>query len=177
MVKAKPPTLKSAKLTKGQVVIVRTDYNLPLGSRGEILDDFRLRQSLPTLEFLLKRGCAVIVFVPPGPAGRQIGRQSEPGSGCPAFAPTTAKNSGQIQSNLSGWFKPACSSVGSSPVRSWFLRTPAFIRRRQSTISQYRDQPGWLWSIFCPRLFRGPPSLPTPPLSVSPSCCHRLPVC
>lgn len=45
----------------GKKVLVRADYNVPLDDRGEITDDYRIQQSLPTLRFLLERGCAVIV--------------------------------------------------------------------------------------------------------------------
>lgn len=46
----------------GKVVLVRTDYNVPLTSDGEIQDDFRIRSSLPTLQALLERGCTVVII-------------------------------------------------------------------------------------------------------------------
>ena len=38
----------------GKRVIVRVDFNVPMRNMGEILDDFRIRRALPTIEFLLK---------------------------------------------------------------------------------------------------------------------------
>lgn len=45
----------------GQVVLVRADYNVPLNADGTIADDYRLRRSVPTLEYLLERGCRVVI--------------------------------------------------------------------------------------------------------------------
>ncbi len=46
---------------KGKQVFVRTDYNVPLDSQGRVSDDFRIRASLPTVEFLLAQGASVIL--------------------------------------------------------------------------------------------------------------------
>ncbi len=42
-------------------VLVRTDYNVPLDEKGNITSDYRIQQSLPTLEYLLKRNAKVII--------------------------------------------------------------------------------------------------------------------
>jgi len=46
---------------KGKKVFVRTDYNVPLDGAGTVTDDFRVRSSLPTIEYLLAQGAAVIL--------------------------------------------------------------------------------------------------------------------
>jgi phosphoglycerate kinase len=47
---------------KGKKVLVRVDYNVPMDSEGEITDDIRIRSSLPTVEYLLENGAAVILM-------------------------------------------------------------------------------------------------------------------
>lgn len=45
---------------KGKAVLLRADYNVPL-ERGKIADDYRIKQSLPTVNFLLERGAKLII--------------------------------------------------------------------------------------------------------------------
>ena len=45
-----------------QTVLVRVDYNVPLASDGSISDDFRIKASLPTLNYLLERGCKLVLI-------------------------------------------------------------------------------------------------------------------
>ncbi len=61
---AKPPVLEDLPPVEGRRVLVRADLNAPLRAHGagfEVADDFRLRVSVPTLEWLLARGAAVTV--------------------------------------------------------------------------------------------------------------------
>ncbi|MBI3889832.1 phosphoglycerate kinase, partial [Candidatus Saccharibacteria bacterium] len=46
----------------GQTVLVRADYNVPLNGDGTISDDLRIRASLPTLRYLVERGCKVVII-------------------------------------------------------------------------------------------------------------------
>jgi phosphoglycerate kinase len=43
----------------GKRILVRTDYNVPLDA-GRITDDFRIRASLPTIEWLTERGASIV---------------------------------------------------------------------------------------------------------------------
>jgi phosphoglycerate kinase len=45
---------------KGRRVLLRADYNVPL-ENGKISDDYRIKQSLPTINYLLEHGAVVIV--------------------------------------------------------------------------------------------------------------------
>lgn len=42
-------------------VLVRVDYNVPMKD-GKINDDLRIRASLPTLQYLLERGCSLVLM-------------------------------------------------------------------------------------------------------------------
>ncbi len=54
-------TVKDAKI-RNQVVLVRTDYNVPI-TNGEVTSDFRIRASLPTIEFLREQGAKKIILI------------------------------------------------------------------------------------------------------------------
>lgn len=54
-----------------KTVLVRADYNVPLTGEGAISDDLRIRASLPTLRYLLDRGCKIVIISHLGrPEGR-----------------------------------------------------------------------------------------------------------
>lgn len=46
---------------KGKQVLVRADYNVPIWADGEIAGDYRIRQSVPTIQYLIKQGCKVVI--------------------------------------------------------------------------------------------------------------------
>lgn len=52
------PTLSDLGDVSGKRVLVRTDFNVPIDN-GEIVDDFRIRAALPTIEWLTSRGAHV----------------------------------------------------------------------------------------------------------------------
>lgn len=64
---------------KGQVVLVRVDYNVPLETLADgtvqVVSDLRIRASLPTIEYLRERGAEKIILI--SHLGRPEGREKE----------------------------------------------------------------------------------------------------
>jgi 3-phosphoglycerate kinase len=52
-------TIKDINL-KGKTVLLRADYNVPVKD-GKITDDYRLQQSLPTIHYLQKQDCKIVI--------------------------------------------------------------------------------------------------------------------
>src|SRR5438477_6868160 len=46
---------------RGKRLFVRVDFNVPLAADGEITDDTRIRQTLPTLDYALKGGASLVL--------------------------------------------------------------------------------------------------------------------
>ncbi len=46
---------------QGKRVLLRVDYNVPLNEEGAITDDTRIKETLPTINYLLERGAALIL--------------------------------------------------------------------------------------------------------------------
>ena len=47
---------------KNKKVLVRCDFNVPLDKEGNITDDIRIKASLPTINYLLDKGAALILM-------------------------------------------------------------------------------------------------------------------
>ena len=43
-------------------VLLRCDFNVPLDEKGNILDDFRIKKSLPTIEYLIEKGAKPVLL-------------------------------------------------------------------------------------------------------------------
>ena len=47
---------------KNKRVLVRCGFNVPFDEKGNILDDFRIRQTIPTIEYLVKKKAKVVLM-------------------------------------------------------------------------------------------------------------------
>ena len=52
-------TIRDVQL-KGKTVLLRADYNVPL-ENGKITNDYRIKQSLPTIQYILDQGATLII--------------------------------------------------------------------------------------------------------------------
>lgn len=58
---------------QGKRVLLRCDLNTPLDRKGNIADDFRIQQALPTIEYLLLQGAKVVLLSHLGePGGKRV---------------------------------------------------------------------------------------------------------
>ncbi len=46
----------------GKRVLLRVDYNVPKDSEGRITDDYRIKKSLPTIQYLLVRSAKIVII-------------------------------------------------------------------------------------------------------------------
>lgn len=55
-------SLKQLPIREGKRVLVRADLNVPLDKHGNITDDTRIRESLPTIQYLLKKKAIILLL-------------------------------------------------------------------------------------------------------------------
>lgn len=53
--------LKDFSVT-GKKVLVRCDFNVPLDKKGNVLDDFKIKQTLPTIKYLIEERAKIILM-------------------------------------------------------------------------------------------------------------------
>jgi len=75
-------TIKDVDL-KGKRVLLRADYNVPIKD-GKVAEDYRILQSLPTVNYLLQQGSAVIIC-------SHLGRPSGPGDKANSLQPVAER--------------------------------------------------------------------------------------
>ena len=53
-------TIKDINI-KNKTILLRSDFNVPISSDSKVSGDFRIRQALPTIEYLIENNCRVII--------------------------------------------------------------------------------------------------------------------
>lgn len=64
-------SIRKVKNLKGKKVLVRVDFNVPVQD-GVVLDDFRIKKSIPTIKFLKSKGAKVILISHLGKGGDSL---------------------------------------------------------------------------------------------------------
>jgi phosphoglycerate kinase len=68
---------------RGKRVLMRADYNVPMANR-HISDDYRIRQSLPTIKYILEQNASLVII-------SHLGRPSGPGDKSASLAPVAER--------------------------------------------------------------------------------------
>lgn len=63
-------SIKEISSLKGKKVIVRVDFNVPMDG-DKVVDDFRIKAAIPTIDFLKKKGAIVILIAHIGDSGEK----------------------------------------------------------------------------------------------------------
>lgn len=64
-------SVKKIKNLKGQRILVRADFNVPI-ALGKVEDDFRITKALPTIKFLRAKGAKIILITHLGKGGETL---------------------------------------------------------------------------------------------------------
>lgn len=71
--RVKIKSIEQHKKLRGKKVLMRCDFNVAI-ERGKVVDDFKIKQSLPTVRFLMAKGAKVILMTHLGrPGGKKVG--------------------------------------------------------------------------------------------------------
>lgn len=63
-------SIKEIGSLSGKKVLLRVDFNLPMKD-GKVLDDFRIKKAIPTIEYLHKKGAIIIILAHLGEDGKE----------------------------------------------------------------------------------------------------------
>ncbi len=64
-------SIKQIKNVKGKTIIIRVDFNVPI-KNGQVSGNFRIKKTLPTIEFLQKKQAKIILIAHLGAGGTTL---------------------------------------------------------------------------------------------------------
>lgn len=65
-------TIKDIKNLKGKRALLRVDFNVPM-EKTQVLDDSRIKEALPTIQYLIEKGSSVVIISHLGrPEGKKV---------------------------------------------------------------------------------------------------------
>ena len=67
-------TIRDYDFAGGKRVLVTVDFNVPVNDDGTVIDDYRIRQTLPTLQYLIDQNCSLVLI---GHLGRPKSRDDQ----------------------------------------------------------------------------------------------------
>jgi phosphoglycerate kinase len=63
-------SIKDIEVLAGKKILLRVDFNVPM-KNGKVIDDFRIRKAVPTIEYLHKKGASIIILAHIGEDGKE----------------------------------------------------------------------------------------------------------
>lgn len=77
MINKKLKAIDKAKLSKGMTVLLRINADVPLNAKGQIADDSRVKDAIPTINYLLKKQVKIVILNKIGrPNGKRLKKLS-----------------------------------------------------------------------------------------------------
>ena len=67
-------TIRDYDFAGGKRVLLTVDFNVPVNDDGTVIDDYRIRQTLPTLQYLIDQNCSLVLI---GHLGRPKSRDDQ----------------------------------------------------------------------------------------------------
>lgn len=137
------PTMKQLK---GTIVLIRADFNVPLGKNGKILDDTRIKLGLPTIQYALKNGAKKVVIM------SHLGRphaEIRPELSLARIAKHTAKLLGERIHFISSWnFDEIKKAIEDAPEKIIMLENLRFEKGEEEASSIFAKSLASLGTIF-----------------------------
>lgn len=99
------PTLDKLDVA-GKTVLLRTDYNVPIQD-GVVHDDFRIRASLPTIQYLQKQNCRIIIL-------SHLGRPDGKPEAQYSLVPVAKRLTDLLRTKVA--FAKVASEIGDAPI-------------------------------------------------------------
>lgn len=123
---------------QGKIVLLRTDYNVPIKD-GVVHDDFRIRASLPTIQYLLDKNCRIIIV---SHLGRPDGKPAEEFS----LRPTAKRLTDLLRKKIS--FAKTIAAAKESKDEIVMLENIRFDRREEANDPELANELASLADVY-----------------------------